>query len=214
MIVYKITNSITFDFYIGCTKYSIAHRFKQHVNKSKYSKTKFHQSIKKYGEESFELEVLYVAKYILEMYMMEALYIEYCQANIARFPYGSGLNLSDGGEYPPSNFKSPRSQSHKDNLSKANLGKKLSDEHKKKLSEAHKGKKHSDEHILKCVKSRMKNGKTRKPVSCYEFNGTLVATYESGVHAEKETGINRSHISQVCKGKRNQTGGFIWKYTE
>lgn len=51
-----------------------------------------------------------------------------------------------------------------------------------------------------------------KPVLQYTLNGQFVAEYPSAAEAERQTGIHRSKIVLVCQGKRNKTGGYIWKY--
>ncbi len=57
----------------------------------------------------------------------------------------------------------------------------------------------------------------RKPYTCsvdqYDMNETLLNTYSSIKEAWEATGVSDSKISTVCKGKRNNAGGFIWKYT-
>lgn len=46
----------------------------------------------------------------------------------------------------------------------------------------------------------------------YTLDGQFVAEYASTQEASRQTGIQ--HISDVCLGKRNKAGGFIWKYKE
>ena len=74
--IYLITNLINGKQYVGKTKYSLAHRFRQHCNND-YYKTHIHNAIKKYGRENFtiaqictcnddcwkELEQFYIKKY-------------------------------------------------------------------------------------------------------------------------------------------------------
>ena len=43
---------------------------------------------------------------------------------------------------------------------------------------------------------------------------TLINTFNSVKEAMESTGISDSKICMVCKGKRNHTGGYFWKYTE
>ncbi len=43
-------------------------------------------------------------------------------------------------------------------------------------------------------------------------DGKVVGRYRSILKASKESGIDPSGISKVCKGKRKTCGGFIWKY--
>lgn len=52
------------------------------------------------------------------------------------------------------------------------------------------------------------------PVAQYTVSGTLIETFSSLHEASKETGINISHICNVCKCLRNKAGGFIWKYVQ
>lgn len=43
---------------------------------------------------------------------------------------------------------------------------------------------------------------------------TLIETFNSIKEAMEKTGCSDSKISMVCKGKRNHTGGYFWKYTD
>lgn len=43
---------------------------------------------------------------------------------------------------------------------------------------------------------------------------TLIKTFNSVKEAMQSTGISDSKICMVCKGKRNYTGGYFWRYTE
>jgi len=43
---------------------------------------------------------------------------------------------------------------------------------------------------------------------------TLIKTFNSIKEAMESTGISDSKICMVCKGKRNHTGGYFWKYAE
>ena len=42
--------------------------------------------------------------------------------------------------------------------------------------------------------------------------GELLATFPSTREAARVTGINPSHISECCNGKKKSAGGYIWKY--
>lgn len=56
------------------------------------------------------------------------------------------------------------------------------------------------------------NNKTNKGVIQYSIDGVCLNIYHSIQEAERKTGINNSHISSVCNGKRNKAGGFLWKH--
>lgn len=54
--------------------------------------------------------------------------------------------------------------------------------------------------------------KHSKPVLQYDLNMNFIRAWESTRDVERELGIDNSHISRCCRGKLNQTGGFIWRY--
>ena len=56
--------------------------------------------------------------------------------------------------------------------------------------------------------------KTRKPVEQFTLDGEFVRRWPCASVAEKETGVDHSHIARCCKGKLKQTKGFVWKYVE
>ena len=58
-----------------------------------------------------------------------------------------------------------------------------------------------------------KNNPSSKPVCQYSLDGIYIKTFDSAREALFATGI-KSHISCVCLGKRNQAGGFIWKFKD
>ena len=52
----------------------------------------------------------------------------------------------------------------------------------------------------------------RKSVCQYSKDGNLIKIFDSISKASKELGIQKINIINCCKGKRQTTGGFIWKY--
>ena len=63
----------------------------------------------------------------------------------------------------------------------------------------------------KCANSK-KGEKSRIPICQYSLDGKLIKIYESSAEASKETGISRSAICQVLKGRAKTSGGYKWKY--
>lgn len=55
-IIYKITNKVNGKSYIGQTRYTLEFRWRQHLHKK--DNTYFHNAIRKYGSDNFQLEVL------------------------------------------------------------------------------------------------------------------------------------------------------------
>jgi group I intron endonuclease len=59
MFIYKITNSITQDYYIGKTKKDINHRLKEHFYKAKNNiQTHLYRAIRKYGKNNFSIVLI------------------------------------------------------------------------------------------------------------------------------------------------------------
>ena len=55
---------------------------------------------------------------------------------------------------------------------------------------------------------------TSRPVLQFKLNGEFITEYGGLSEAERKTGIKHQHIYRVCRNKRKQTGGFIWKYKD
>ena len=91
--IYKITNKKNGLMYIGCTVYSLDKRFYEHIYRSQIFeyKSKLYNSIRKYGKQSFEIDLICECE-IENMHMCEIKYIEMYDT------YTNGLNSTRGGE--------------------------------------------------------------------------------------------------------------------
>lgn len=97
-IIYKITNKITNQHYIGTTKLSILKRFIyvdhfKHSHRTKYVNNKdyLYNSMNKYGIENFQVDILHVCKDQETMYRLEKFFIYYFDS------YENGFNKSFDG---------------------------------------------------------------------------------------------------------------------
>lgn len=91
--IYKITNKENGLIYIGCTISSLDKRFKEHLSRcftSNY-KSKLYNSMKKYGQENFIIELIEECDFNL-IYETEKKYIDQYNS------YNNGLNATIGGE--------------------------------------------------------------------------------------------------------------------
>lgn len=52
-----------------------------------------------------------------------------------------------------------------------------------------------------------------RPVEQFGLDGEFIKRYPSIAEARRQLGLHL-HITDVCNGQRNQTGGFIWKYSK
>jgi group I intron endonuclease len=91
--IYKITNTINGKVYIGCTVTTLKKRYYEHLYrcfKSDY-KSKLYNSIKKYGEENFTIELITECD-VDKIYETEKQYIKEYNS------FENGLNSTFGGE--------------------------------------------------------------------------------------------------------------------
>lgn len=63
---------------------------------------------------------------------------------------------------------------------------------------------------LNTLKSRQSSNAPQR-VQQIDKDGNIIATYPSMREAERQTGINNTRISAVCRGESKQAGGYIWK---
>jgi group I intron endonuclease len=146
-------------------------------------------------------------------------------------------DFKKGKPIPWLNNDKPRTDKHKNNLSKSLKGRKSekeglnykeiygeerANEIRERLSKSHiglnggenhpmYGKKHSDETKKKISKaSKIDRPIRRIVVLQYDKNGLFIKEWESIKLATKELKIN--NISACCKGKLNTAGGFKWEY--
>lgn len=140
MVIYMATNRINGMEYIGQTINSLACRRQAHINKSLYKKDNsyFHNSIRKYGKDNFDWEILHDnITNIDDLNSLEIYYIGYYDT------FNNGYNLDLGGR------NALMSEETKNKMSKAakgkyvgkdnpNYGNKWSDKQKKKISDLNK----------------------------------------------------------------------------
>ena len=101
MIVYKISNTITGDFYIGKTKNNIEKRWYQHCKDAEYRRnpnSRLYHAIRKYGKGFFKHEILANAQTLFELNQLEIrLIAEHKPAyNIAEGGNGGWINDQTG----------------------------------------------------------------------------------------------------------------------
>lgn len=133
--IYKITNLLNNKIYIGKHKYSRPELDKNYITSGVIIK----QSIKKYGIENFNIEIIKICNTLQELNTSEIYYIKEYNS---RFPIG--YNLTDGGD----GISEPSAEIREINRLK-HLGVKQSEESNIKRSNTLKGRKHSPEWINK-----------------------------------------------------------------
>lgn len=211
--VYKHTNRINGKIYIGITCNKPEYRWGKDGNGYK-NNLHFINAINKYGWENFKHEIL---KAGLSKEQAEFLEIDLIrEANSTNPEYG--YNIAPGGNAMSDETKSKISNARKQML-KENpalnpmLGKHYSDEEKeiirqRSIETARYGKNNPMFGMTKGKHPRSKS------VAQYDIYGNFIATYTSITEASEATGQHIASIVQVCKGKRKQCRGYVWKYAQ
>jgi len=134
MIIYKATNKVNGKIYIGKTIHNLSARLHRHLR----ADFPFSKALKKYGMESFDIEVIDHSDNHDDLAEKEKYWIKH---------YGSkgknGYNLTDGGDGIPG---WNHSEETRKKMSDARIGTRVSEEVKKILSNAHKGVPLSEQH--------------------------------------------------------------------
>lgn len=52
----------------------------------------------------------------------------------------------------------------------------------------------------------------RKEVKQLDLSGNIITTYQSVAEASKQSGVSSTCISRVCRGEREHSRGYIWRY--
>lgn len=209
--VYKITNLITNKVYIGITNQGAEIRFGHHLYEARSgSPFPIHNSMRKYGNENFKLEVIDTCDNYEDLKNKEKYWISFYNSK----DRATGYNLTEGGD---GTFGRLHSEETKEKIRQKAIGRKISDETKAKMSKARKGRKASEKTLAKINE---RNLNSSKAVLQYDTDNNLLNEYISISEAARQSGMHRSSIINYLKGKLKGTGyrnikpKFIWKYKE
>ncbi len=194
--VYKITNKVTGDIYIGQTRHAIKERWKSHCKPSNVKHSRYLAfAIKKYGKESFSVESLGEYDALEDLDDAECYFISLYNSLAP-----NGYNLTGGGN--------ARKQFHPETI--------------KKLSAARKGQHNSPATEFKPGPRPELRGEANpaygitprwaKRVICVETG----ETYASVAAAAKAVGVMRSYLSRLLSGKSrgHRAKGKTFVYAE
>ncbi|WP_335965759.1 NUMOD1 domain-containing DNA-binding protein [Galbibacter sp. PAP.153] len=211
LIVYKVTHKESGRTYIGATSKSIDDRKKDHEQKaSKEIGSKFQEAIGTYSPEAFTWEQIDTANNPNELAEKEKQYI------LKYSSKGEGYNSDIGGgikksvyqydiegnfiaEYDCLENASSAVNAYKTCVGNACVGQ----------NKTCKG--YYWSYIL-FDKYPINMDARKKKVLQLELDGEIVGEYNSVSEANEVTGISKTCISRVCRGEREQTGGYIFKY--
>lgn len=221
--IYKLTNNITGDFYIGQSA-NLERRKKEHFSRKSHKdiKHQMYADIKHYGKEAFSFEVVSVIDDAIERLNMERELIESLNP-----PYNirhtSKSHLSDEmkkhlsicgklqwsrmtdeqkNKIVSEQLTGPKkghivSEETRKKLRNANLGKTLSKAVREKISISNKGKNNNQSH-------------NKSVVALHD--GNVVMAFKSVKSAGEYMHVHPSCITGVLKGRRKHCCGYEWKY--
>lgn len=207
-IIYKATNVVTGEVYVGATTISLQERINDHYNKAtKNYGHKFQNAIREYGFESFIWEQIDTAQDLNELALKESNYIEKFDS------INNGYNSDRGGGFKKLIYQynlTGELESTFQSLEEASKSSSISEE---SISHACVGDRKTCNGFYWTYTSTfdLKEDYRKKKVIQYDLEGELVKVFDSISDASKQTEINKSSIAKCCRGERNKAGGFIWR---
>lgn len=209
--IYKITNQINGKLYIGKTNRTIQERFKEHCRdylKRENEKRPLYSAMKKYGIHNFSIELIEECA-LNEVETREKYWIEF----YGSFKYGCNATLGgDGKAYIDRDLviktykelqtiKSVATQMNIDETTIRNILK--------------------DNNIFIRQTPEINKDKYGITVGMYSKEGKFLRVFTSYSEAGQwlidngltgcKLGTIRTHISEVCNGKRKSAAKFVWK---
>lgn len=209
-IIYKATNTITNQVYIGVTTKSIEERKNDHIQKSeKKVGSYFQEALQTYGIDAFTWEQVDTAQSGDELAKKEVNYIQLYNS------VENGYNEDRGGGIKKTVYqfdsKTGELINSFESLSQAAL---TVNAVKQNISDVCLGFyntckgfawSYEEDYVVKL-------DKRKKEVIQYNLNREFIAKYESIADASRITNISKTCIARCCRGDRTSTHGFIFEY--
>lgn len=212
-IIYKAQNTVNNKVYIGATTNSVEQRKLDHTERAtRGEEGKFQKAISTFGAEAFNWEQIDTASSTDELAYKEKQYVYKYKAKDEGYNSDEGggfkktvyqYNLEDGSlinRYSCLTDAGNAVNATKQCISRACLS----------VNKAYNGFYWSYEYkepFTPNVDVR------KKGVLQYDLNGELINQFISVADASNHTTLSKTCISRVCRGEREQSGGYIWKYS-
>ena len=211
LIVYKVTHKESGKTYIGATSKSIDDRKKDHEQKaSQEVGSKFQEAIGTYSPEAFTWEQIDTANNPNELAEKEKYYILKYDAK------ENGYNADAGGGLKKSIYQY---SSEGDLVAQYNCLENAAsavNAYKTCVGNACIGENKTCKGYYWSYtlydKYPINIDARKKKVLQLELDGEVTSEFNSVAEASGATGISKTCIARVCRGEREQTGGFIFKY--
>ena len=214
--IYKIVNNVNDKVYVGKTCRTLTIRWKEHCKHCNEGVDyPIYRAMKKYGIDAFHMELIEECNNA-DICNKEKYWIKYYNS------YENGYNATRGGDgnyivdvdYILSLWEQGYNMTEIENIT--HHTRKTISNHLKGCLGNFDGRKNRKIAKSDYPKSRPKNVCGKQVAQIDKQNGQIIQIFPSARQAERDTGINHGHISEVCNktSKRKTAGGFKWKYIE
>ncbi|MEO7283164.1 NUMOD1 domain-containing DNA-binding protein [Gelidibacter sp.] len=210
-IIYTVTHVESGKSYVGCSTNSMYQRQLDHTERAQRGeKGKFHEAIATHGPEAFSWTQIDTANSTNELAQKEKDYIVQYDSKDNGFNSDSGggiqktvyqYSVEDGSLV--AEYDSLGSAGNAVNASRTSIGNTCLGQNKTCMG-YHWSYSLTVPYIL--------SDDREKCVIQADMDGITLAEYKSVAEASRRTGISKTCISRVCRGEREQAGGYIWKY--
>lgn len=211
-IIYTVKCEINQKFYVGATTNSLHQRKLDHQEKANRGENHpFAQAMATYGPEAFTWEITYTADTTDELARKEKETIKKLDSK------NSGMNADEGGGFKKTVYQySMKDGSLVNTYDCLESAANAVSAYKNSIGNACIGQNKTCKGYFWSYNYSMpfnpEKDLRKKQVVQYSLSGEQLAVYESVAHASKQTGISKTCISRVCRGERENSGGYKWSY--
>lgn len=209
-IIYKATNIINGQIYVGATTKDLKQRINDHINKSdKDYNHKFQKAILEFGKENFIWDQIDTAISLNDLALKESKYIEECDS------FRNGYNSDRGGGIKKTIYQfnsTGELMNTFDSLSEASNTTAVSEG---SISHASLGDRKTSNGFYWTYTNTfdLKEDSRKKKVEQRSLEHKSINTFDSIAEASAVTGINKCSIAKCCRKERKKAGGFLWEYS-
>lgn len=210
-IIYKAVNTITNEVYIGATTKSIEERKQDHLQKAKKKVgSYFQEAIGTYGPDAFTWEQIDTASNNDELAQKEVNYI------LENKAVEEGYNSDRGGGIKKTVYQYNLDGYLLNTFEDLTSAAQTIDVRKQDISRACWSVNHSLGGYLWSYEYKdpfvVEPDNRKKQVIQYNLEGEEIARFVSASDASRKTGVSKTCITRCCRGERENSGGFKWKY--
>ncbi|WP_010518963.1 NUMOD1 domain-containing DNA-binding protein [Croceivirga radicis] len=210
-LIYTAKNMNNKMVYVGATTKSLFERKQDHIQKAKKgSELPLHKAIRKFGEHSFNWTVVDIANNVNELANKEVFYITEFNA------IDNGYNRDSGGGFKKIVYSVNPNSGLMNTYESLSIAAESVSGEAKSISNACLGYIKTYKGLCwsydKTFDIRALSDARKKEVIQLNFENKVIAKFESVSSAARKTGLSKSSISRVCRGERDKSGGYRWKY--